>query len=169
MWRGTRMWLVGPERNLWMYGRFTKLGLNCKKLLVTGWSSLTRGNVTAKKWKKRINSANSKNCEFVFFLEKKLPVFFQSNQGHTLAGPGGEKKGKTRSKSAENPTLQSVRLEGRRLTILSLPKMSHPLTLFVTCSKSPEKFWGFVFLVVIFWIYAASRESLTFIRNGAPD
>ena len=75
-----------------------------------------------------------------FFLEKKLPVFFQSNQGHTLAGPGGEKKGKTRSKSAENPTLQSVRLEGRRLTILSLPKMSHPLTLFVTCSKSPEKF-----------------------------
>ena len=75
-----------------------------------------------------------------FFCWKEIARFLSIQSGaHTRSWPGGEKKkGKTRSKSAENPTLQSVRLEERRLTILSLPKMSHPLTLFVTSSRSPD-------------------------------
>ena len=102
-----------------------------------------RGNVSAKKLQ-RVDSANRKNCEFVFFFRwKEIARFLSIQSGaHTRRTRWREEPGKTWSKSAENPTLQSVRLEERRLTILSLPKMSLPLTLFVTCSKSPDTLGG---------------------------
>ena len=119
------------------------------------WKML-RGNTTSKI---SLKGSIRANCEFVFFSWKEIARFLSIQSGaHTR---------KTESKSAENPTLQSLRLERRRLTIRSLPKMSHPLTLFVTPSKTQRARPMLMknprrscFSSLCLWIYAARNPHI---------
>ena len=104
----------------------------------------------------RVNSGKLWVCVFSW---KEIARFLSIQSGaHTR---------KTESKSAENPTLQSLRLERRRLTIRSLPKMSHPLTLFVTPSKTQRARPMLMknprrscFSSLCLWIYAARNPHI---------